>query len=423
MRHPDLPDTGLPQPGQAHEQLITRHGRIVFGQPVRWHTDNHATERAVKGDGASGPVSQYGPGSGPVSTALDRARSVPALEVSALLENVRTSRGWAEADAAAPAPSTRVLIVGLGTAAQAHLTVLERMPEADVIAGVDPNAPDLLTFRGTQRPVYKTVGEASQEHDPAVVVIATPTATHAVVCDQVCVGFPSARLLVEKPAGADLDDAVHVVADIGKGQPVDVAYHMSFSPEVTWGLDAVSARTASLGQLTWAEMFFADAYFDDYGHAQASLGTSWIDSGINALSVLNRFAAIRQRRSLRQIGASRESVFEAQLTCHAGGREFEAVLVTSWHVGEPAKTTRLTWSSGTELLMDHTAVAGYLLQDGVIADVFGSDRSISRRERRYRALYQHWLAEGRPIMPAAVSLNLHQILLGPLPRPSATTGP
>ncbi len=54
---------------------------------------------------------------------------------------------------------------------------------------------------------------------------------------------------------------------------------------------------------------------------------------------------------------------------------------------------------------------------------FGSDRSISRRERRYRALYQHWLAEGRPIMPAAVSLNLHQILLGPLPRPSATTGP
>jgi hypothetical protein len=64
--------------------------------------------------------------------------------------------------------------------------------------------------------------------------------------------------------------------------------------------------------------------------------------------------------------------------------------------------------------MDHTAVAGYLVQDGAIGAVFGSDRSIPRRERHYRALYQRWLAEGKPIMSPAVSLRLHDLLLADL---------
>jgi hypothetical protein len=85
--------------------------------------------------------------------------------------------------------------------------------------------------------------------------------------------------------------------------------------------------------------------------------------------------------------------------------------VTSWHAADPAKTTRLRYASGIELLMDHTAVAAYLLRDGRIEAAFGADRSIPRRDRHYRALYQRWLAEGRPTLPPEISLQLHELLL------------
>ena len=63
--------------------------------------------------------------------------------------------------------------------------------------------------------------------------------------------------------------------------------------------------------------------------------------------------------------------------------------------------------------MDHTAVAGYLRQDRQISDLFGSDRSVSRQERHYRALYQWWLVDGRQITSPQTHLLLHDLLLQP----------
>jgi len=192
---------------------------------------------------------------------------------------------------------------------------------------------------------------------------------------------------------------------------VDVAYHTSFAPEVTWGQQALAASRPGPGALLSAESFFADPYYDDFERAAATLGNSWLDSGINALSVLARFAAIIRRESLRRIGTERQSVFEARLSCNRDGPPADALLVTSWHAADPAKTTRLRYASGIELLMDHTAVAAYLLRDGRIEAAFGADRSIPRRDRHYRALYQRWLAEGRPTLPPEISLQLHELLL------------
>ena len=41
--------------------------------------------------------------------------------------------------------------------------------------------------------------------------------------------------------------------------------------------------------------------------------------------------------------------------------------------------------------------------------MFGADASIPRRERHYRALYQHWLADGRPIATPHDHLLLHDL--------------
>ena len=309
-----------------------------------------------------------------------------------------------------------MLLVGLGAIGQTHARALEATPAADVVAGVDVDGSRSLTFRGADRPVYRRLREAGQACEPDLVVIATPTGTHAAVSEETARWFPTARLLVEKPAAATLADATRILAGIGGRQPVEVAYHTSFAPEVGWGQRAVEARRSELGDLASAQMFFADPYYDDYERAAATLGNSWLDSGINALSVLARFATIVKRESLRSIGTERQSIFEARLACHDGsapnmGRPAQALLVTSWHATDGAKTTRLRYASGLELLMDHTAVAAYLLRDGRVEAAFGADRSIPRRERHYRALYHWCLTEGQPALPPGVGLHLHELLL------------
>jgi predicted dehydrogenase len=262
-------------------------------------------------------------------------------------------------------------------------------------------------------PLYRTPQDAAARHDPDIVVIATPTPTHAAVCGQIAACFPAARILMEKPAASDLPGARHVLMDIGSRQPVDVAYHTAFAPEVSWGAQTVRASAGDLGSPVAVEAYFTDPYQDDFDATSQRLGNSWIDSGINALSVLTRFAQPVKRSSLRRIGEPSHSVFEAHLICQAGGRELDALILTSWHVTDRAKTTRIRYSSGAELVMDHNAVAGYLTRNGQVTAIFGSDRAIPRRERHYLALYQWWLGEGNPIMPDETSIRLHELLLQP----------
>jgi predicted dehydrogenase len=254
-----------------------------------------------------------------------------------------------------------ILIAGLGDVAQSHLKALEQTPGADVVAGVDLAPRPGITFRGHPVPLYRTPHDAAARHHPDIVVIATPTPAHAAVCAEIAGCFPRARILIEKPAADNLADARHVLEGIGSHQPVDVAYHMAFSPEVTWATQITQASPAELGVPVAIEASFADPYQDDFDAARSSLGNSWIDSGINALSVLSRFAEPAKRRSLRRIGEEPQSVFEAHITCQAGDSELDALIVTSWHVTDSAKTTRIRYSSGAELVMDHTAVAGYLV--------------------------------------------------------------
>jgi len=312
-----------------------------------------------------------------------------------------------------PTARYEILIAGLGEVAQTHLRVLEQTPGAELVAGLDIAAKPEMTFRGHAVPLYRTPQDAAARHDPDIVVIATPTPTHAAVCGQITACFPTARLLMEKPAADTLPGARQVLVDIGSRQPVDVAYHTAFAPEVSWGAQTARASAGDLGSPVAIEAYFTDPYQDDFHATSQRLGNSWIDSGINALSVLTRFVQPVKRSSLRRIGEPSRSVFEAHLICQAAGRELDALILTSWHVTDRAKTTRIRYSSGAELVMDHTAVAGYLTRGGRVTAIFGSDRAIPRRERHYLALYQWWLSDGIPIMPAETSIRLHELLLQP----------
>jgi len=315
----------------------------------------------------------------------------------------------------------KLLLVGLGTIADAHLSALQHIDGVDVLGGVDIAPPPSLLFRGRDIPLYKSLGEAATAgHDPDVVVVATPTPTHASVCREAAETFPSAELLVEKPAADDHADATALLRSTDDGRGVNVAYHMAYSPEVLWGERLVRSMSAVLGRPITVKAVFSDPYESQIGSAAARFGSSWIDSGINALSVLSRFVEPVSRRSLRRLGAAAWSCYEGRFVCrsHTGNADLEATIATSWHVTAPSRSTRITYSSGAELVLDHHAVAGYLLQDGAVQEFFGSDGRVPRRESHYRNLYQTYLAERRPIMGKELSRRLHDLLLCPDGYPS-----
>lgn len=293
-----------------------------------------------------------------------------------------------------------------------HARVLEDFRSVGLVAGIDPSARN-LTFRGSNPPIYPAVFDmtADSELHPDIIIVATPTPTHAKVCDEIAEYYRQASILVEKPAADNLEDALRIVCDIGGRQPVTVAYHMAFSPAVEWGMKEVAERADQLGTPVAIESWAADPYQSDLAAAQQGLGNSWIDSGINALSVIERFAKPVARTSLRRIGSHAQSVFEGTFICEVNGKEVPATIMTSWYSTAPSRWTKIRYSSGAELVMDHNAVAGYIRQDGRASATFGSNGATPRREAHYRALYTAWLANRDRIFSADTSTRLHKLLL------------
>lgn len=318
-----------------------------------------------------------------------------------------------------PLSAQKIVVVGIGTAGTVHVRALEDIPQVTVIAGVDISASSRLTFRENDVPVYPTLFDSLSEQrlHPDVVVVATPTPTHAKICGEVGDYYPDAIIMVEKPAADSLEDAERIISGVGGKQPVTVAYHMAFSPEVDWGVSETTKRARQLGLPVAVESWSADPYQLDLDSARARLGTSWIDSGINALSVIERFAKPVERIWLHQHGDRNKSSFEGMFACEASGQQLYATVLTSWYSTAPARSTRIRYSSGAELVMDHNAVAGYIKEDGSISAMFGSSGEVPRREAHYRALHKSWLVERNEIFSSQASIRLHKLLLEGQPSP------
>lgn len=306
-----------------------------------------------------------------------------------------------------------VLIVGLGAAGQTHVRVLEDRPGVRVVGGVDPSPGSSLSFRGEEGPVYSNLEEAGGNCLPTAVVVAVPTPQHVSVTEEVLDVFSGTDVFVEKPLADNWSGALRLL-DRGESRAkhLQVLYHMAFSPEVLWAKTLTESHSTSWGGLEYVESWFSDAHAKDLQRASATLGSSWLDSGVNALGVLQRFADVRTMVEFRELDHEWQT-YEAVLSCVAGGCEVPATIITSWGVTEGTRETRLRYREGPEVVLDHAAVAGRVLIGGRVRNWFGTDGRTPRREMHYRNLYESmWGGEssGQPVS-AEVSKHLHRLLL------------
>lgn len=284
-------------------------------------------------------------------------------------------------------------LVGLGTIAETHLAVLAERGEVELAFGVDVDAGRSVSFRGASPPLYADVGAALDDHQPDLVVITTPTGTHAALAREVLERARGARVLVEKPFVHDLAalEALEGL-DPGLGLPsrVMVAHHFAFSPEVRWAADQIE-RHPEWGPVTRITSVFHDPYIVDAERSFAAYGSSWIDSGVNQLSMLTRFVELTGARELHETGGGASAWCDVDF--RSRGAAGTALLRTSWQaVASSKRTTIELGASGVEVWLDQTAVTALAIRDGRILDVLDNDGRTPRKVAHYRPLYESLLS-------------------------------
>lgn len=310
---------------------------------------------------------------------------------------------------------SRLVLVGVGAIGAVHLEALSSLAGVDVVAAVDLAPPPEVRFRGKPLTVYSSLHDALHRHEFDRIIVATPTPTHAAVCMALVDQRIAADVLVEKPLAANLDDVVHVLQRAAQGGvKLRVLYHAAHGPEVAWAAQLHRRMRHELGPVRRFEAFFADPYVRRTPPRTTALVSSWVDSGVNALSVAAQFVDLRRVSSWRVV-ADWFSTHEAVVDFDDQGSRGKGLVVTSWHVTEASKSTRLTFDGGAELVLDHTAVSARLLRHGRVLAMTGTDGAVPRLVSHYLNLYREVLSPSDgpcSAWKAIDDLGIHRLLLG-----------
>lgn len=295
----------------------------------------------------------------------------------------------------------QVGIVGLGHVGAVHIEAIRRTPGLELRACCDQNE-HLDRVVPATVPFYSDMVRMLDDADLDVVVIATPNATH----ERLAMRCASADVdvILEKPSAASVD-GFDVVTSLyeRRGLLLYHALHAEHGLEMELFSEFAQDLAASLGPLTGFSCVFHDPYVDASGirkHAQ-SLGDSWVDSGINALSVLAKVVDLQRlelvNRTSGRLPTGRTSV---QSTAHfrifADARNQEltrpapvagmGTINTSWIDGEDNKRTWLHFGrSGTEVLLDHSDQSMVIREPGQLV------RRLTAKMSDHPRLLNHYL--------------------------------
>jgi len=257
----------------------------------------------------------------------------------------------------------RLGIIGLGKVTEYYWPALDRV-EGLIVAGVsdrDRQKVDTWNHHYPHCPAFTHLHDLYEQVNPDAVIIATSSPSHYTVAQEALSwGKP---ILLEKPATSSRTEWETLIKQASQAQvPLAIAFHAAFGAEVLWFLEHQPELETTYGPITGFFAHFYDPYWVEgtlKPHAH-SLISSWMDSGVNALSVISKLV-----RALEPT----ESYFTPNLTPFNGvihsqvGFKFSTAenncagrgwIETHWGLGIKSKTTHLQFAqTGHELLVDH----------------------------------------------------------------------
>ncbi len=261
-----------------------------------------------------------------------------------------------------PSPSVsttpvRLVLAGLGRIAEVQALALAEQKELLWVGACDPD-PDKASLCPPGVPWFPSLSDCLATIPCDAVLVSTPTDTHFQVAAAVLAA--GRHLLLEKPAAAGHGE----VAELRRlahaaNRHFHTAFHMSRGAEVDW-LVAHFATAAATGHAVpitaFACQFHDPLLLHGTLHPRApSVLGSWLDSGINALSVVARFIPVE---SFHVVDSQRDQPahfpvrdVRAAVTFADGTRT--GTILTDWTQDTSAKTTHLQLADGRSWTLDH----------------------------------------------------------------------
>ncbi|MDQ3565094.1 MAG: Gfo/Idh/MocA family oxidoreductase [Pseudomonadota bacterium] len=291
-------------------------------------------------------------------------------------------------------------IIGLGHIADAQLGALSKLRNLFRLVAAADRDPSV----SAKLPLDAPDIEFSTNHDELIaspriraVLVSTPLRTHYEVAAAAL--KHGKHVLLEKPATQDMqkfDELVGLARNAGAR--FVVAFHAAFAMDLLWFLQDYNWKDAH-GDIQGIRCSFSDPYIENPNAISrfSSLGGSWTDSGVNALSVVAHLidpGSIRIEEALLTRlpdyrGEVQGTLFFTFPTIQ-GARAGKGCIDTNWCLGQNRKRTYLYFNDpNVEVVLDHSAQKVWLVdRDGKekILQQFEGDRMINH----YLGVFQHF---------------------------------
>lgn len=311
-----------------------------------------------------------------------------------------------------------VAIIGLGHVARHQMAALAASEDFRLVAVCDTDADKLRRF-AQDIETHRSVSALLESSAADVVVVASPNHLHP---EHACSVMASRRRpIVEKPLAVGRELCARITAAREELQAdCSVALHAAFGLEIDWYRDACRRGVVDPSDVVRFDCQFYDPYFRD-GRVEGralSLSGSWLDSGVNALSVLFRVFAPRDMAVIdsRMTRVADSPCSEVQGTVELGftnaGRACDGTIDTNWTIGRDRKVTTLTLRGHDErIVLDHSKQAVLRIVPGERQVLYSAPKGGERLTNHYIGVFAD-LAEqiGSDTDNFSRSLAIHELL-------------
>ncbi len=285
-----------------------------------------------------------------------------------------------------------IALLGVGKVTEYYLRALSLLPQIQITDAYDPEVARMQALpQSITR--HRTAQHLIDSSPADVIVISSPTDTHFQHLKTAL--SAGRRTAVEKPLvsnAADLAELERLSAH--ESATIYAMFHFAFGVEILRWKQICRHLKSTLGSLKAVSCRFYDPYIanGDALAAGKSLSGSWLDSGINALTVLDEILA---DATLVMLSSTMISLRELPCTQIAGNallsgktpsEGFIVHIDTSWTLNVNSKTTTLYYEH-CDVTLDHSQESITLTWRDGLTEKHPLNAGLPPAVTRYRGLF------------------------------------
>jgi len=313
----------------------------------------------------------------------------------------------------------KIALIGLGHIAQHQIEAIKHVDDIEIVGAHDIVLQRSSLLPGSVR-FYETFDSLINNCGADLFMVSTPNNTHFKIGMNVL--QKRRALLIEKPCSVNQQDLNALQQEIKNSrQFCAVALHASYALDLLWYTEQIQSGKLDYGQIAG---FFSGFYDPNYVNGEVipsaiGLGGSWLDSGINALSVIARLIDIEKvsvaEGRMTVIDSLPCSEIQGAATLNFIDSDYfgKGIIDTNWALGINRKRTHLYYhKDDTEVTLDHSNETVIIRQGNHIIGNKNMQNGLPRLVNHYVNLFQdvvHMYHHGSGNFASAYSL--HQILL------------